>query len=100
MTFRPRRAAWCADAPQHRTALEASRPYGATLPALNRLIAQPGGEMPLAQRRRSTAALVMIATLLLLLTALVRPVSAAHPTPRIINGGPASLGEYPFMAAL
>lgn len=56
--------------------------------------------MPLAQRRRSTAALVMIATLLLLLTALVRPVSAAHPTPRIINGGPASLGEYPFMAAL
>ena len=56
--------------------------------------------LPTVRARRSTAALVTIATFLLLLSALIRPVSAANPTPRIINGHPAAFGAYPFMAAL
>jgi secreted trypsin-like serine protease len=51
--------------------------------------------------RRTKATIASLATLVLLLTALVQPVSAAPtPDPRINGGQPADLGEYPFMVAL
>jgi secreted trypsin-like serine protease len=51
--------------------------------------------------RRSMGTVASLATLLLLLTALVQPVAAApQPEPRIIGGEPADFGEYPFMVAL
>ena len=55
--------------------------------------------VPVGHRSRATVA--SLATLLLLLTALVQPVAAApKPDPRIIGGEPTDLGEYPFMVAL
>lgn len=51
--------------------------------------------------RQSRATIASLATVLLLLTALVGPAAAARqPEPRIIGGQPADFGEYPFMAAL
>jgi secreted trypsin-like serine protease len=47
------------------------------------------------------AIVAAIASLLLILTALVQSVAAApKPTPRIIGGEPADFAEYPFMVAL
>ncbi|HEX5038938.1 MAG TPA: serine protease [Candidatus Limnocylindria bacterium] len=55
--------------------------------------------LPRSRTRR--AALAALATLALLLTALVQPVAARPtPEPRIIGGEPADFGEYPFMVAL
>ena len=51
--------------------------------------------------RRPRATIASVATLVLLLTALVQPVAATPtPDPRINGGQPADLGEYPFMVAL
>jgi secreted trypsin-like serine protease len=47
------------------------------------------------------AVIATVASLVLVLTALVQSVAAApKPTPRIIGGEPADFGEYPFMVAL
>ena len=51
--------------------------------------------------RRSSGAFAVLASLFLLMTALVQPVGATpQPEPRIIGGEPADFGEYPFMVAL
>jgi secreted trypsin-like serine protease len=55
--------------------------------------------VPRSRSRRP--AFVAIATLTLLLTALVQPVAATpKPDTKIIGGEPADFGEYPFMVAL
>ena len=57
--------------------------------------------MSVSARRGRRGIAAGIATISLVLTALVHSVAAApQPTPRIIGGVPADFGEYPFMVAL